>query len=38
METKEIKRRKKSKLIGWLVGVIAIIMYLVALYFRAGQG
>lgn len=38
MEPKEIERRKKSKLIGWIVGIVAIIMYLIALYFGAGQG
>jgi len=37
MEPDEKERRRKNLLVGWTIGIIAIILYIVSFYYGAGK-
>jgi len=38
MEPDEKKQRRKNLLVGWAIGIIAIILYFTSFYYGAGKG
>ncbi len=35
---KSEEQRRKNKLLGWTIAIIAIAVYVIAVYFGAGKG